>query len=152
MASKLRRALALSALAGALAATEAASQGLEWPWLGVTITDIVGVGLGDKGATDGGSYVTNVDHAGPASNAGVARHDIIIAIDGRRAINPRELTCLIQGRRPGDLVQVSIMRGGRPHTMPARLARWPEGRFPPPLLGECGRDRISARPQVLTPA
>lgn len=150
MASRLRRALAALALVGALAASDAAGQERNWPWLGVTITDIIGIV--EKGANDGGSYVTNVDQAGPASAAGVLRHDIIVAIDGRRAVNSRELTCLIQGRRPGDLVQVSITRGGRPYTMAARLGHWPEGRFPLPMLGECGRDRVSARPPVFTPA
>jgi PDZ domain len=116
----------------------------DWPWLGVVITDVNGNFTGGGGG--GGSYVTGVDHAGPASSAGLMRHDIIIAIDGRAALNPRELTCLIQGRRPGDIVSVTVMRAGQPTSLSTTLGRWPDGKeFPRPAAASCGKDPVSNR-------
>lgn len=120
----------------------ALGQARDWPWLGVVITDVNGNFTGGGGG--GGSYVTGVDHAGPASSAGLMRHDIIIAIDGRTALNPRELTCLIQGRRPGDTISVTVMRAGKQTSLPTTLGRWPDGKeFPRPAAASCGKDPVS---------
>lgn len=139
-------ALVLPAWISLIIASGATGQAPDWPWLGVIITDITKSDLDGRGGGEGGSYVTGVETPGPASAAGVLRHDIIVAVDGRAAINTRELTCLIQGRRPGDVVLVTIMRGGRQQSMTAKLARWPEFKdFPRPRSGDCGKDRVSAR-------
>ena len=145
MRKAIRPALALLTFMGLMFAQKASGQTQDWPWLGVIITDI---GSGDVEGYQGGgagSYVTGVEHAGPASDAGLIRHDIIIAVDGRSALNTRELTCLIQGRRPGDVVSVTVMRAGRQQSMPATLGRWPPSKdFPRPALGNCGQAPVSS--------
>lgn len=147
MRNAIRHTLALLALTSVMPAQSALGQLQEWPWLGVIITDITSSNV--EGTTDSGAgaYVTGVEQPGPASAAGLYRHDIIIAVDGRTALNTRELTCLIQGKRPGDTVMVTIMRGGRQQLMSATLGRWPESRdFPRPAIGNCGKDPISSLP------
>ena len=113
MANARRIALAVLAFAGAALSTAALGQATNWPWLGVVISDISAVQAEILGGHDSGSLVTSVEHASPALAAGMRRYDLILAIDGRAAANTRELSCLIQGRRPGDVVQLTVVRAGR---------------------------------------
>lgn len=145
MQKATRPTLALLAFMGLMFAQKASGQTQDWPWLGVIITDISSGDVEGYKGGGAGSYVTGIEYAGPASDAGLLRHDIIIAVDGRSALNTRELTCLIQGRRPGDVVSVTVMRAGRQQSMPATLGRWPPSKdFPRPALGNCGKEPVSS--------
>jgi hypothetical protein len=145
MQKTTRPALALLAFMGLMFAQTASGQAQDWPWLGVIITDISSGNIEEYKADGAGSYVTGIEHAGPASDAGLIRHDIIIAVDSRSALNTRELTCLIQGRRPGDVVSVTVMRAGQRQSMPATLGRWPPSKeFPRPAIGNCGKEPVSS--------
>ena len=145
MAHAILLALALVAAIAAQSHWPARAQHMDWPWLGVVIADVGSTDPeGAGGNVGGGTYVTGVDQDGPSSVAGLLRHDIIVAVDGRPAGNTRELNCLIQPRRPGEVVMVTIMRGGRPRTFSVTLGRWPQSEhFPRPNFVECGRDRLS---------
>ncbi len=143
------RGLALSLLASlsALLASDGLGQAPDWPWLGVVISDITADDAKSLDAQQRGSLVIGVEYAGPALAAGLRRHDIIVAIDGRPAANTRELTCLIQGGRPGDVVLVTIVRAGKSRAVTAKLGRWPDTKdFPRPPSSDCGRDKVSATP------
>ena len=130
---------------GLMFAQKAIGQTQDWPWLGVIITDISSGDVDGYTGGGAGSYITGIEYAGPASAAGLLRHDIIIAVDGRNAINTRELTCLIQGRRPGDIVSVTVMRAGQPQSVLATLGSWPPStEFPRPALGNCGKEPVSS--------
>ena len=145
MRNAIRPALALLVLSSLTFVSHAMGQTQEWPWLGVIITDISDGKLQGYEGGGGGSYVTGAEQPGPASAAGLHRHDIIIAVDGRTALNTRELTCLIQGKRPGDTVSVTIVRGGRQQSVPATLGRWPPSKdFPRPALANCGKEPVSS--------
>lgn len=137
-------ALALLAFIGLTPAHKAIGQTQDWPWLGVIITDISSGNVEGYNGGGAGSYITGVENGGPASAAGLLRHDIIVAVDGRSAVNTRELTCLIQGRRPGDTVSVTVMRAGQQQSIPATLGSWPPSKeFPRPALGNCGKEPVS---------
>jgi S1-C subfamily serine protease len=119
----------------------------DWPWLGVSITDISSGNV--EGYTGGGSgaYVTGVDTPGPAESAGLHRHDIIVGLDGHTTLNTRELTCLLQGKRPGEIVEVIYTRGGRVNRMSVTLGSWPGASdFPRPANARCGAAPVSALP------
>lgn len=145
MQKAIRPALALLAFIGLMFAHKAIGQTQDWPWLGVIITDISSGDVEGYNGGGAGSYITGVEYAGPASAAGLLRHDIIIAVDGRTTLNTRELTCLIQGRRPGDVVSVTVMRAGQQQSIPATLGSWPPSKdFPRPALGNCGKEPVSS--------
>jgi serine protease Do len=116
----------------------------DWPWLGVVITDISSGNV--EGYTGGGagSYVTGVEEPGPAFAAGLQRHDIIVGLDGRTALNTRELTCLLQAKRPGESVNVVFKRGGREQSKRVVLGHWPQAsEFPRPASGRCPTQAVS---------
>ena len=145
MANVLRLALTLLASISALLASDGLGQTPDWPWLGVVISDIRADEAESLGSRESGSLVIGVEFAGPALAAGLRRYDIIVAIDGRPAANTRELTCLIQGQRPGDVVLVTIVRAGRSRVVSATLGRWPDAKdFPKPPRADCGRDKVSS--------
>ena len=136
--------LALFVLATAYGAT---AQLREWPWLGVSITDITSGNVEGYTGGGGGAYVTGVDTPSPAATAGLSRHDIIVGLNGHATINTRELTCLLYGRRPGETVEVMFTRGGQGRTTKVTLGSWP-GRsdFPLPANARCGADPVSGLP------
>lgn len=139
--------LTLYLLAMWLTATmHAAAQGPEWPWLGVTVTDLAREDLAKLGAVNGGAYVTRVTPESPAGAAGLRRDDIIVDVNGKATSNVREFVCLLQGRKPGGVVVMTLFRNTKRREITATLARWPDGvdAFPPPLR-DCDKDRVSAR-------
>jgi S1-C subfamily serine protease len=128
----------------ALSAPLAHAQLQNWPWLGVVITDINSGNV--HGYTGGGfgSYVTGVEEPGPAFAAGLRRHDIIVGLDGRAAMNTRELTCLLQAKRPGESIEVLYKRGGREQALRVVLGSWPQATdFPRPVSSRCPTQAVS---------
>lgn len=146
MRHAIRPALALTALIVLVASAGGANGQLkDWPWLGVVITDITSGNVYGYTGGGAGSYVTGVEEPGPASAAGLQRHDIIVGLDGRNALNTRELTCLLQSKRPGDKVQVMFTRGGRQRSMLVTLGSWPDTiQFPKPAQAHCDGEAVSA--------
>lgn len=145
MRKVMHRTLASIALSVLLSAGPAMAQVRDWPWLGVIITDISSGNVEGYAGGGGGAYVTGVEQPGPAYAAGLFRHDIIVGVDGRSTLNTRELTCLIQVKRPGDTILVTVMRGGRQKSVRTTLGRWPENEeFPRPAAGNCGGDPVSS--------
>lgn len=128
----------------ALMTPAAHAQLQDWPWLGVVITDISSGNIEGYAGGGAGSYVTGVEEPGPAFAAGLRRHDIIVGLDGRTAMNTRELTCLLQGKRPGESVEVHFKRGGREQAMRVVLGNWPQANeFPRPASGRCPGQAVS---------
>ena len=128
----------------ALMTPAAHAQLQDWPWLGVVITDISSGNIEGYAGGGAGSYVTGVEEPGPAFAAGLRRHDIIVGLDGRTAMNTRELTCLLQGKRPGEIVEVHFKRGGRELAMRVVLGNWPQAtEFPRPASGRCPGQAVS---------
>lgn len=145
MRSLIRPAAVLSMWLLAQLAPIAHAQLQDWPWLGVVITDINSGNVHGYTGGGAGSYVTRVEEPGPAFAAGLRRHDIIVGLDGRSALNTRELTCLLQAKRPGESVDVLYKRGGRENAMRIVLGSWPQAAgFPRPVSGGCPGQAVSA--------
>ncbi len=70
--------------------------------------------------TSGRATVTAVRRDGPAWTDGLNAGDEIIAVDSIRVLD--DLNRLLVGRKPGDVVQVLINRGGLLRELPIRLA------------------------------
>jgi serine protease Do len=85
------------------------------PWLG-----LVGTGLTEENAeyygvgSSRGVLVVGVGRGSPAATAGLQRGDVITGIAGRVVRGGiRELTQVLQTHKPGDAIELRVLRGGR---------------------------------------
>ncbi|MFE3743311.1 trypsin-like peptidase domain-containing protein [Streptomyces sp. NPDC059134] len=76
-----------------------------------------GAKVGDK-AADGGPAVTS---GGPGDKAGIRPGDIITEVDGQRVHSGEELIVKIRAHRPGDRLELTLVRGGKERTMSLSL-------------------------------
>ena len=68
----------------------------------------------DLGIKDlGGAYVASVVEGGAASEAGIRKGDVILAIDGVKITEPSTLQEQIARHRPNDTVKLSVKRDGK---------------------------------------
>jgi S1-C subfamily serine protease len=112
-----------------------------WPWLGVTGGDL---SLLIREANDiqiqQGAYIQSVEPQSPAEDAGLQGStgtrtidgldvpvggDIVIAVDGEPVHNFSDLLVEIAFKRPGDVVQLTILRDGSEKQISATLAPRP---------------------------
>ncbi len=118
---------------------------VERPWLGlefVAITDSMrSLDLGD----DNGLLVQRVIENGPAAAAGIRGGsrtvglntgeelslggDVVTAIAGMPVESADDLRHALEGRKPGDVVEVGLERGGKPVTVSVTLGDQPAGRL-----------------------
>ena len=59
-------------------------------------------------ALSGGAFVARVVSGGPADKAGIRRGDVILSVDGMQVDDDHSLTALIQEKRIGDSVTLSV--------------------------------------------
>jgi Do/DeqQ family serine protease len=68
-----------------------------------------------------GVYVAEVNEGSGAEEAGIRARDVIIAIDGQKVRNTSKLQELVAVHRPGDKVEVLLLRDGEERTFMATL-------------------------------
>lgn len=61
----------------------------------------------------GGAYVSSVVEGGSASEAGIRKGDLILAIDGVKITDPSTLQLEVARHRPNDTVKLSVKRDGK---------------------------------------
>lgn len=111
-----RQTLAAPVASVRAAAAQLASSGtVAHGWLGVTEATATTVGLA-VGAVQPGS---------PASRAGIAPGDLIVAVDDRSVRTMEDLQAAVALRSPGRTVTVALERGTRHWTLSVALARLP---------------------------
>ena len=87
-------------------------------YLGVALGEVPEALATQFDLDDRGVIVLNVVDGSPASNAGIERHDVIIAINGRTVDGDVPgVAEVIQSYEPGDAVTVTVMRGGDEKTL-----------------------------------
>jgi putative serine protease PepD len=79
----------------------ARGQTIERPYLGLT-----------SAAGPGGVAVAEVTPGGPAARAGVRAGDRVVSVDGRSVSEPSDVTEALDGRAPGDSVELEVERDG----------------------------------------
>jgi Do/DeqQ family serine protease len=91
-------------------------------YLGVVIRDLnwqlaqqLGMDLSE------GVVVANLVRNGPADKAGMEIKDVILDIDGSHIQNTSRLLEIVAGHKPGDALNVTIMRGKNKKTLTVRL-------------------------------
>ncbi|MHB1134692.1 MAG: S1C family serine protease [Chloroflexota bacterium] len=118
----------------------AAGVQIEPVWLGITGTELDETIARDQGlSVQSGVLVTSVVSGGPAATAGIRGGqgageaiprggDVITAIDGNAVTSVEQVSERLAGKKPGDTVQVTIVRDGSERTIAVRLQAWPEER------------------------
>jgi membrane-associated protease RseP (regulator of RpoE activity) len=76
---------------------------------------------GETKATDG-VQVRQVLVASPAAAAGLRGDDVLVAIDGEELAKPEDLGKVVQASRPGDTLDVVLIRDGARITVPVVIA------------------------------
>lgn len=91
-------------------------------FIGVSIRDISGKFAEERGlATTEGAYINGLTDGGAAEKAGLKEGDIITAINGIKVRNVPELQEKIGAHRPGEMVDVAVVRDGQAKTFRVEL-------------------------------
>jgi Tol biopolymer transport system component len=74
-------------------------------------------------ATEGGVKLSGVRKDGPADRAGIRGGDILVGLAGAEVQNTSDMAILLQDHKPGETVEVVVMREGQRVTMMATLGK-----------------------------
>jgi len=96
-------------------------------WLGVGIQPLrpdlrEALGLGEQE----GALVADVFEDGPAAQAGLARGDVVIAMDGKPVVEPGAMSRAIAMTPPGTRVTLTVVRDGRERRIVVTVGRQPD--------------------------
>ncbi|MBD0282774.1 MAG: trypsin-like peptidase domain-containing protein [Thermoleophilaceae bacterium] len=73
-----------------------------------------------------GASIAEVIRGGPARAAGLRAGDVIVEIDGRAVDEPEDVSDAVSDRRPGDEVEVDVIRDGERQTITVELDKRPQ--------------------------
>jgi putative serine protease PepD len=79
----------------------ARGEAIERPYLGLTTA-----------AASAGVEVQEVAPGGPAQRAGLRAGDVVASVDGQAVSEPDDITDALDGKEPGDSVDVEVERNG----------------------------------------
>ncbi len=127
-------------------------------WLGVSIQTIdeelaAGLGLDDPH----GALVSKISRGGPASRSKLRVGDAIIAVNGERVEDSRDLARKIADLAPKSIAHLTVFRGGREIDIDVKLGQFPSLKKlaaldDQPLQGEDGEDNLSVLGLSLAPS
>lgn len=75
--------------------------------------------------TDRGALVGEVTEDSAADKAGLKPYDLIVEVAGKKVENRRELSLLVAQQRPGQKVNLRVVRDGKEKTLRAELGKRP---------------------------
>ena len=81
---------------------------------------IIGANV-NTGTASKGAVLRDVTAGGPAEEAGLEGGDRIVAVDGKRVQDGVSLIVAIRTHRPGETIDLTILRNGDEQTLPVRL-------------------------------
>ena len=90
-------------------------------WLGIeaqALTPELLEAFGLKKGTEG-LVITTLYRNGPAHKAGIEPGDVLIAVDGKKTGDAREVLLAISGHKPGERIKLELMREGKPISIEA---------------------------------
>ncbi len=94
-------------------------------WLGLVLDDVHEDVARLVGLAHGGVVVSNFYRGSPARAAGMARGDVLEAIDGTPLRSARDALARIARRKPGSSLQLTFMRGQQRFTVELEVAESP---------------------------
>lgn len=84
-------------------------------WLGVSIEAVSESMSAQLGAAGRGVMIGNVVEGSPADTAGIQAHDVVVSLNGEQVAGEVGAAVdLIKSRKPGETVNVGLIRGGQP--------------------------------------
>lgn len=97
-------------------------------WLGVKIQNVDEDTAASLGLNEArGALVTEVTTPGPAADAGLKNGDAILAVNGNKVADSRDLARQIAGYSPTTKVDVTVLRGQKEQVIPVKLGKFPTG-------------------------
>jgi S1-C subfamily serine protease len=93
-------------------------------WLGIEGRDLDATSAAARGV-DGGAVVVDVVGDSPAATAGLATDDVIVAISGTPVRSMSALVIALRDRRPGDRIDLEVLRQDDRSTVDVELATRP---------------------------
>jgi serine protease Do len=124
-------------------------------WLGVKIQNIDEDMASSLGlAEPKGALVTEVTQPGPAAEAGVRNGDAVLAVNGNKVNDSRDLARQIAAFEPNSKIDVRVWRGGKEQTIAVKLGKFPSGKelakaeptAPTPQTTEMGQLGLTVAP------
>jgi putative serine protease PepD len=94
-------------------------QSIARAWLGLSSQPVSG------GFGSGGAQVGDVTANGPADEAGIQPGDVITKVDNRTIHNPDDVSAAVTDHRPGDVIPITVVRGGSVTILHAKLGTRP---------------------------
>ena len=73
-----------------------------------------------------GASIQAVMPGGPAQRAGLRAGDVIARIDGRSVDEPEDVSDAVSARRPGDQIEIEVVRGGERRSITVELDKRPQ--------------------------
>jgi serine protease Do len=102
--------------------------GIRRPWLGAqgqAVSADMASALGLRRPQ--GVAITAIYPGGPAAQAGIAKGDVILSVDGAAIDDPAGLNYRLTSHRVGETAQLSVLRNGRTIAVALRVAAPPRG-------------------------
>jgi len=84
----------------------------------------LGVSTSERPSGDG-ALVGAVVRGGPGQDAGLRARDVVVQIDETRIKRPEDVAAAIEGRRPGDSIELTVIRSGDRRTLAVKLGTRP---------------------------
>ncbi len=96
----------------------------EVAWLGVSTEEAPEALISQLALESGeGLVVIYVAADSPAAKAGIEKYDVLVELGDQLLVHPAQLRKLIQAKKEGDGIQLSLYRRGKKQTVSATLAR-----------------------------
>jgi serine protease Do len=74
---------------------------------------------------DNGVLISGVEKGGPADEAGLKDGDVIVSFNGQKVKDPDDLRDLVRGTKPGEKVEVEVVREGETKKLTLTVGEWP---------------------------
>ena len=91
------------------------------PYLGVTLSDLNPETARRFDAAESGALVAEVEPGGPSDDAGLRNGDVVTALGSEEVRNSGDLLSALRRYRPGDVVEVTVVRNGNDRTFDMEL-------------------------------
>lgn len=75
---------------------------------------------------ESGVLISGVEKGGPADEAGLADGDVIVAFNGQKVDDPDDLKRLVRDTKPGEKVEIEVIRDGKTKTLTLTVGEWPD--------------------------